>query len=113
MDDLAFMTIADASHMIEHLRNAPKEIVEGYYFIRIRPDVRNRTIELLKELKKREERDIAKEPIKDSTPRCGMGYEYFDWLCPLCKKFVAYEPDINRIPNRCQQCGQLLKIPSE
>ena len=51
--DLSKMTTADANRMIEHLRNAPKDIVKGYYFVRIRPDVRDRIIELLIELKKR------------------------------------------------------------
>ena len=51
--DINAMTTADANRMIEHLRNAPREIVKGYYFVRIRPDVRDRIIELLTELKKR------------------------------------------------------------
>lgn len=45
--DKEIMSIADTNQMIEHLRNAPKEIVKGYYFVRIRPDVRDRIIELL------------------------------------------------------------------
>ena len=53
MDDMTVMATADANRMIEHLRNAPREIVKGYYFVRIRPDVRDRIIELLIELKKR------------------------------------------------------------
>lgn len=51
--DRSIMSIADANQMIEHLRNAPREIVKGYYFVRIRPDVRDRIVELLTELKKK------------------------------------------------------------
>ena len=58
-----------------------------------------------------EERDIAKEPVKDIKPRFGMGYEYYDWLCPNCRHFIAYEPNVNGIPKRCQECGQLIKKP--
>ena len=58
-----------------------------------------------------ENRDIAKEPVKYTEPRFGMGYEYYDWKCPNCSKFLAYEPNIEGIPNRCQNCGQLLKKP--
>ena len=51
--DRTIMAVADTNRMIEHLKNAPKEIVHGYYFVRIRPDVRDRIIELLMEFKKR------------------------------------------------------------
>lgn len=51
-------------------------------------------------------------PIQDMDhPRSGMGYEYYDWLCPNCHKFVAYEPNIQGIPKRCQECGQALAKP--
>lgn len=55
-----------------------------------------------------QQRDIEKLPEKCTEPRFGMGYEYYDWRCPTCKKFLAYEPDIKGIPRRCQNCGQLL-----
>ena len=58
-----------------------------------------------------EERDIAKEPEKYKEARFGMGYEYHDWRCPTCKRFVAYEPDIDGIPKRCANCGQLFRKP--
>lgn len=58
-------------------------------------------------------RDIAKLPVKYDEPRFGMGYEYYDWRCPTCGKFLAYEPNINGIPRRCQNCGQLLQRPTE
>ena len=53
--DRSIMSIADAEIMIKYLKNVPKEIVKGYYFVRIRPDVRDRIIELLIELKKKEQ----------------------------------------------------------
>ena len=57
-----------------------------------------------------QERDIEKRPIKDiSNPRYGHGYEYFDWICPTCHKFLSFEPAFDKIPRRCHSCGQLLK----
>jgi len=54
-------------------------------------------------------RDIEKKPVKMKETRFGMGYEYHDWKCPACGKFLAYEPAFYDIPRRCQGCGQLLK----
>lgn len=62
-------------------------------------------------LEKEQDRDLETEPIKDTYARSGMGYEYHDWLCPNCRRFVAFEPNIVGIPRRCQNCGQLLKRP--
>lgn len=58
-------------------------------------------------------RDRAVKPVKTAVPRYGMGDEYHDWICPTCGIRLAYEPDIESIPKRCQNCGQLLKKPSE
>ena len=55
-----------------------------------------------------DERDIARKPIKDKHPRYGMGYEYYDWMCPKCNFFLQFEPAYRDIPRRCQNCGQLL-----
>lgn len=55
-----------------------------------------------------DDKDVPKIPIKSEKPRYGMGNEYFDWVCPTCGKFLAYEPDIDGIPKRCKGCGQLL-----
>ena len=54
------------------------------------------------------ERNIPKKPIKSEEPRFGMGDVYFDWVYPTCGRFLAYEPNIAGIPNRCQNCTQLL-----
>ena len=56
-----------------------------------------------------DERDVPKKPIRDHEPRWGMGYDYYDWLCPVCKTFLEYEPSWRDIPKRCHECGQLLK----
>ena len=57
-----------------------------------------------------DERDVAKRPVKDyENPRYGMGYEYYDWMCPNCRSYLAPEPAFERIPRRCQICGQLLE----
>lgn len=53
-------------------------------------------------------RDVPAKPVKSKEPRLGMGYEYYDWVCPTCGKFLAYEPNIDGIPRRCQNCGQRL-----
>lgn len=54
------------------------------------------------------ERNISKKPVKSKEPRYGMGYEYYDWVCPTCGRFLAYEPNPDGIPKRCQNCTQLL-----
>ena len=56
-----------------------------------------------------DKRDVAKTPEKDKRARFGMGYEYHDWICPVCGKFLAYEPSPENIPHRCGECGQLLE----
>ena len=58
-------------------------------------------------------RDIEREPIKTEVPRYGMGYEYYDWICPTCEMPLAWEPDVESIPRRCIYCGQLLKKPKD
>ncbi len=58
-------------------------------------------------------RDMPIFPEKFDIPRYGMGCEYYDWKCPTCGKFLAYEPDIKSIPRRCQGCGQLLRPLSD
>lgn len=54
------------------------------------------------------ERNIPKRPVKSKEPRYGMGYDYYDWVCPTCGRFLAYEPNEEGIPKRCQNCGQLI-----
>lgn len=54
------------------------------------------------------EKDIPKAPKKSDTPRCGMGYEYYDWYCPTCNTFLASECDTKRQYIRHCECGQRL-----
>lgn len=54
------------------------------------------------------EKDIPKAPKKSDIPRYGMGYEYYDWCCPTCNKFLAYEGDIKRQQIHHCKCGQRL-----
>lgn len=55
--------------------------------------------------------NVAKTPFQSVEPRCGMGYEYHDWHCPNCRRFLAYEPAWDKLPKRCPECGQKLKPP--
>ena len=41
--------ILKPNEVIERLKHARKQLINGYYFILIRPDMRDRIIELLKE----------------------------------------------------------------
>lgn len=54
------------------------------------------------------DKDIPKAPKKSDKPRYGMGYEYYDWYCPACSKFLAYECDISRQDIHHCKCGQRL-----
>lgn len=65
--------------------------------------------ECLKKALETDDRDVPMKPVKSAIPRYGMGYEYFDWICPVCKKRLAYEPDKESIPKRCKNCGQLIE----
>lgn len=53
-------------------------------------------------------KDIPKAPKKGDTPRYGMGYEYYDWYCPTCNKFLAFETDMKRHHIKRCKCGQKL-----
>ena len=50
---------------------------------------------------------IPKPAKQSKTPRYGMGYEYYDWHCPNCGRFLAYEPYKCNIPKICV-CGQII-----
>lgn len=58
--------------------------------------------------KKALEKDIPKAPKKSDTPRYGMGYEYYDWYCPTCNNFLAFECDAKRQYIHHCECGQRL-----
>ena len=48
-----------------------------------------------------------KQPVHNPTPRYGMGDEYYDWVCPNCGTFLAYETQMTG-PHHCK-CGQAIK----
>ena len=52
------------------------------------------------------EKQIPKKPVQDKKPRYGMGYEYYDWVCPTCGCFLAHEPQ--RKGNHHCVCGQAI-----
>lgn len=54
------------------------------------------------------EKQIPKKPIKDSIPFYRLGEPYYDWLCPICNKWLAYECDAQRTSIHHCHCGQAL-----
>ena len=54
-------------------------------------------------------KNIPMNPIKSKIPRYGMGYDYYDWFCPSCGDFLAYECDYEREKIHHCICGQRLK----
>lgn len=59
------------------------------------------------------ERDVARKPVRSTKARYGMGYDYYDWMCPACGHLLALEPNWRNIPKRCCECGQLLERLTE
>lgn len=55
------------------------------------------------------EKQIPKKPVKSKKPRYGMGYDYYDWECPTCGNFLAFESDFGRLKkiHHCK-CGQAI-----
>ena len=55
------------------------------------------------------EKQMPKKPVKSKKPRYGMGYDYYDWECPTCGGFLAFEPDLDRLKkvHHCK-CGQAI-----
>lgn len=51
------------------------------------------------------EKQIPIRPIKSDEPRYGMGYDYYDWYCPVCHGFLAFEAQRDKLPQICK-CGQ-------
>jgi len=50
-------------------------------------------------------KQIPKKPEKAKEARSGMGYEYYDWFCPTCGRFLAFEP--SKGDHHCT-CGQAI-----
>ena len=83
-----------AEEAIKQLENAQKQYINGWYYIPIRPALRNRIIELLETQKPRE---ALLMPING----------VMEWECPKCKNpidmFYTGEQT-----NYCHHCGQKL-----
>ena len=51
-------------------------------------------------------KQIPQKPKKTTEPRYGMGYAYYDWICPTCGRKIAFEPAISG-KHHCI-CGQAI-----
>ena len=51
-------------------------------------------------------KQIPQKPVQSKEARFGMGYEYHDWCCPTCGKYLAPEPTYKG--NHHCECGQKL-----
>ena len=56
-------------------------------------------------------KQIPKKPEISLVPRYGMGYEYYDRICPTCGHFLAFETQRD-IPHHCV-CGQAIDFGGE
>ena len=61
-------------------------------------------------LRKKMEKHIPLKPEQSKIPRYGMGYEYYDWYCPTCGRFLAFEP--SKGDHHCT-CGQAIDWEGE
>ena len=88
--------ILKPEEIIDRLKYSEKQYARGYYYILIRPDVRDRIIELLK-------KQEAVKPVRDEqTGRI--------WLCGKCGTYVGFEDNDPHDPNEfdkyCRECGR-------
>ena len=56
------------------------------------------------------QKQIPKKPEQSKSPRYGMGYEYYDWCCPTCGRFLAFES--SKGDHHCT-CGQAIDWEDE
>ena len=56
-------------------------------------------------------KQIPQKPKKEKEPRYGMGYAYYDWICPTCGRTIAFEPAISG--NHHCKCGQAIDWDGE
>lgn len=54
------------------------------------------------------QKQILKKPIQSNEPRYGMGNEYYDWICPNCGEWLAWQCDSERFNIHHCQCGQAI-----
>ena len=55
------------------------------------------------------EKQVLKKPIQSNEPRYGMGNEYYDWICPNCGEWLAWQCDSERFNIHHCRCGQAIK----
>ena len=58
-------------------------------------------------------RDVPVKPISMATPRRTKFFEFYDWKCPVCNCFLAFEEDGKHLilaheKSRCSNCFQLI-----
>lgn len=102
------MTNADKIKSTFENKEAVEELSD--FAIGINQEVSNIALGLaIKALKKQ----IPKKPVR--LLRSGAGYDYKDYACPMCTRFLGYEPEIESVlsqrqtPYRyCNDCGQKL-----
>lgn len=63
-------------------------------------------------------RDVPVKPISMTTPRRTKFFEFYDWKCPVCNCFLAYEEDgkyliLAHEKSRCSNCFQLIDWSGE
>lgn len=58
-----------------------------------------------------EDYNNAKDVIKSTAPRFFCGETFHDYICPVCHSRVAYEDELDKMSNHCDNCGQLLRRP--
>ena len=52
-------------------------------------------------------KQIPQKPMQSKEARFGMGYEYYDWVCPTCGKYLAPEFANRSNIHHCK-CGQAI-----
>jgi len=80
--------------------------VKGLYAYESDYEALDMAIEALK-------RDVPVKPIRMTTPRRTKFFEFYDWKCPVCNCFLAYEEDGKHLilaheKSRCSNCLQLI-----
>ena len=61
-------------------------------------------------LRKKMEKHIPLKPEQSKIPRYSMGHEYYDWYCPTCGRFLAFES--SKGDHHCT-CGQAIEWEEE
>lgn len=92
VDDIQQVFTAD--EVIKTLENTQKQYINGWYYIPIRPALRNRIVELL---------EIQKPREASLMPINGV----MEWECPRCKNPIDMFY-IGEQTNYCHHCGQKL-----